>query len=153
MKIVFDIFNRINTENKIKFNVIWQTKKSFPVPKQLKKIKPFAKIKFEGKTINAYKDLKGDLWYKDNSVQVKTISEIVNGIRGEEVKTTSYSLKQYVNFEGIHEYINMHSLDLIRLMCEVSEKYYTENTSGDNMRLERLYEQLLKEYLKSEAEQ
>ena len=153
MKIVFDIFNRINTENKIKFNVIWQTKKSFPVPKQLKKIKPFAKIKFEGKTINAYKDLKGDLWYKDNSVQVKTISEIVNGICGEEVKTTSYSLKQYVNFEGIHEYINMHSLDLIRLMCEVSEKYYTENTSGDNMRLERLYEQLLKEYLKSELEQ
>ena len=153
MKIVFDIFNRINTENKIKFNVIWQTKKSFPVPKQLKKIKPFAKIKFEGKTINAYKDLKGDLWYKDNSVQVKTISEIVNGIRGEEVKTTSYSLKQYVSFEGIHEYINMHSLDLIRLMCEVSEKYYTENTSGDNMRLERLYEQLLKEYLKSELEQ
>ena len=153
MKIVFDIFNRINTENKIKFNVIWQTKKSFPVPKQLKKIKPFAKIKFEGKTINAYKDLKGDLWYKDNSVQVKTISEIVNGICGEEVKTTSYSLKQYVNFEGIHEYINMHSLDLIRLMCEVSEKYYTENTSGDNMRLKRLYEQLLKEYLKSELEQ
>ena len=153
MKIVFDIFNRINTENKIKFNVIWQTKKSFPVPKQLKKIKPFVKIKFEGKTINAYKDLKGDLWYKDNSVQVKTISEIVNGICGEEVKTTSYSLKQYVNFEGIHEYINMHSLDLIRLMCEVSEKYYTENTSGDNMRLERLYEQLLKEYLKSELEQ
>ena len=153
MKIVFDIFNRINTENKIKFNVIWQTKKSFPVPKQLKKIKPFVKIKFEGKTINAYKDLKGDLWYKDNSVQVKTISEIVNGICGEEVKTTSYSLKQYVNFEGIHEYINMHSLDLIRLMCEVSEKYYTENTSGDNMRLKRLYEQLLKEYLKSELEQ
>ena len=153
MKIVFDIFNRINTENKIKFNVIWQTKKSFPVPKQLKKIKPFVKIKFEGKTINAYKDLKGDLWYKDNSVQVKTISEIVNGICGEEVKTTSYSLKQYVNFEGIHEYINMHSLDLIRLMCEVSEKYYTENTSGDNMRLKRLYEQLLKEYLKGELEQ
>ena len=153
MKIVFDIFNRINTENKIKFNVIWQTKKSFPVPKQLKKIKPFAKIKFEGKTINAYKDLKGDLWYKDNSVQIKTVSEIVNGICGEEVKTTPYSLKQYVDFEGIHEYINMHSLDLIRLMCEVSEKYYTENTSGDNMRLERLYEQLLKEYLKSELEQ
>ena len=150
---VFDIFNRINVENKIKFNVIWQTKKSFPAPKQLKKIKPFAKIKFEGKTINAYKDLKGDLWYKDNSVQIKTVSEIVNGICGEEVKTTPYSLKQYVNFEGIHEYINMHSLDLIRLMCEVSEKYYTENTSGDNMRLERLYEQLLKEYLKSEAEQ
>ena len=149
----FDIFNRTNIENEIKFNVIWQTKKAFPVPKQLKGIKPFAKIKFEGKTINAYKDLKGDLWYKDNSVQVKAISEIVNGICGEEVKTTSYSLKQYVNFEGIHEYINMHSLDLIRLMCEVSEKYYTENTSGDNMRLERLYEQLLKEYLKRELEQ
>ena len=150
---IFDIFNRINIENKIKFNVIWQTKKAFPVPKQLKGIKPFAKIKFEGKTINAYKDLKGDLWYKDNSVQVKTISEIVNGICGEDVKTTFYTLKQYVNFEGIHEYINMHPLDLRRLMCEVSEKYYTENTSGDNMRLERLYEQLLKEYLKSEVEQ
>ena len=149
---VFDIFNRTNIENEIKFNVIWQTKKAFPVPKQLKGIKPFSKIKFEGKTINAYKDLKGDLWYKDNSVQVKTISEIVKGICGEEVKTTSYSLKQYVNFEGIHECINMHSLDLIRLMCEVSEKYYTGNTSGDNMRLERLYEQLLKEYLKSEVE-
>ena len=128
-------------------------KKAFPVPKQLKGIKPFSKIKFEGKTINAYKDLKGDLWYKDNSVQVKTISEIVKGICGEEVKTTSFSLKQYVNFEGIHEYINMHSLDLIRFMCEVSKKYYTGNTPGDNMRLERLYEQLLKEYLKRELEQ
>ena len=149
----FDIFNRTNIENEIKFNVIWQTKKAFPVPKQLKGIKPFAKIKFEGKTINAYKDLKGDLWYKDNSVQVKTISEIVKGIRGEEVKSTFFSSKQYVNFEGIHEYINMHSLDLIRLMCEVSEKYYTGNTSGDNIRLERLYEQLLKEYLKSGLEQ
>ena len=135
----------------INFKVIWQTKKSFTTPKELKEIKPFTKINFERDGVkSAYIDNNGDLWYKDNRVIIGNTKPTIehDEFYGDEVKTTFLTTKQFVKFENIHKYTNLHFLDILRMMCDASESYYTGNTIADNLRLERVYEQLLKEYLK-----
>ena len=135
----------------INFKVIWQTKKSFTTPKELKGIKPFAKINFERDSIkSAYIDNNGDLWYKDNIVIISNTKPIVEHyeLYGDTIDIKYLKTKQFVKFENIHKYIDLHFLDILRMMCNASESYYTDNTISDNLRLERLYEQLLKEYLK-----
>ena len=134
----------------INFKVIWQTKKSFTTPKELKGIKPFAKINFERDGVkSAYIDNNGELWYKDNRVIIGNKSTVCyDNFYGDKVKTPFFTTKQFVKFENIHKYTNLHFLDILRMMCDASESYYTDNTVADNLRLERLYEQLLKEYLK-----
>ena len=135
----------------INFKVIWQTKNSFTTPKELKGIKPFAKINFERDGVkSAYIDNNGDLWYKDNRVIIGNTKPIIEHgeFCGDKVKTIFLTTKQFVKFENIHKYTNLHILDILRMMCDASESYYIGNTVADNLRLERLYEQLLKEYLK-----
>ena len=135
----------------INFKVIWQTKKSFTTPKELKGIKPFAKINFERDGIkSAYIDNNGDLWYKDNMVIISNTKPIVehDELYGDTIDIKYLKTKQFVKFENIHKYIDLHFLDILRMMCNASESYYTDNTISDNLRLERLYEQLLKKYLK-----
>lgn len=135
----------------INFKVIWQTKKSFTTPKELKGIKPFAKINFERDGIkSAYIDNNGDLWYKDNMVIIGNTKPIIehNKLYRDTIDIKYLTTKQFVKFENIHKYIDLHFLDILRMMCNASESYYTDNIISDNLRLERLYEQLLKEYLK-----
>ena len=135
----------------INFKVIWQTKKSFTTPKELKGIKPFAKINFERDGIkSAYIDNNGDLWYKDNMVIIGNTKPTIehDELYGDTIDIKYLKTKQFVKFENIHKYIDLHFLDILRIMCNASESYYTDNIIPDNLRLERLYEQLLKEYLK-----
>lgn len=135
----------------INFKVIWQTKKSFTTSKELKGIKPFAKINFERDGIkSAYIDNNGDLWYKDNMVIIGNTKPIIehNKLYRDTIDIKYLTTKQFVKFENIHKYIDLHFLDILRMMCNASESYYTDNIISDNLRLERLYEQLLKEYLK-----
>ena len=135
----------------INFKVKWQTKKSFSTPKELKGIKPFAKINFERDGIkSAYIDNNGDLWYKDNMVIIGNTKPIIehDELYRDTINIKYLTTKQFVKFENIHKYINLHFLDILRMMCNASESYYTDNIISDNLRLERLYEQLLKEYLK-----
>ena len=92
----------------INFKVIWQTKKSFTTPKELKGIKPFAKINFERDGIkSAYIDNNGDLWYKDNMVIIGNTKPIIehDELYGDTIDVKYLTTKQFVKFENIHKYI------------------------------------------------
>ena len=95
----------------INFKVIWQTKKSFTTPKELKGIKPFAKINFERDDIkSAYIDNNGDLWYKDNMVIIGNTKPIIEHyeLYGDTIDIKYLKTKQFVKFENIHKYKNLH---------------------------------------------
>lgn len=112
-------------------------------PKELKGIKSFFKFKFENeKTINLYLDDYFNLWYKDLSIIVGSKWE------EPEEKVSYLKDKAFIKIEGLYERKDEHFIDIMSDLRDSSEKYYNGNIISDNLYLERLYEIILREYLK-----
>lgn len=113
-------------------------------PKELKGIKPFAKINCRDKSFQLFLDNNNDLWYKDGKVIVYTESYVENN----EVKNNIYVDKIWFKINGLEERKNQFILDTVRELSIVSENLYTDNTIVDNITLEDIYTEILKAYYK-----
>lgn len=116
------------------------------LPNELKKIKPFAKIKDSesNKMLNLYIDKENNLWYKDNRIIIGCNTTCDNT----KVLNTSVFDKAFIKISGLYERRNDFILDVLNDLSQKSALYYTDNTISSNLYLERLYEKILKLYFK-----
>ena len=118
-------------------------------PKELKGKNKIASVKDEKKSYQIFIDDNYNLYYKDNSVLVESKSCIKRNEYGvEQVEVMNYYAKIWFKIVGLYERKNDFILDILRDLSRASEELYTQNSVSDNVRLERLYEKLIKEYLK-----
>lgn len=140
------LFEQEVFENPVDLHIVSRfsdSQNKFTKPKELKGINQTAKVVCRGKSFQLFIDNDFNLWYKDNSVIIGWESEIIDN----EIKTSVNMDKIWVKFTGIYERRNEFILDILREMCDVSEKIYIDNTDADNVALEDIYLSLLEVYL------
>ena len=117
-------------------------------PKELKGKTKVASVKCRGKTYQVFIDDNFNLYYKDNSALVESEVYIAHDdLYGDKVEVKNYYTKLWFRITGLYERRYEFILDILRELAKVSERQYTENSVGDNVALEDLYEKLIKEYL------
>lgn len=147
----FDIFNNWATSeyfyNKVNNHIKLKTFNKRP--KELKGKKKIATInKDRDWKVQVFVDDNFDLYYQDNHVVINEESKIVTDERGTRIETTMNCTKCWFKFEGMYSLSGEHIITVMKEMRRASEELYVENTVADNLALERLYENLLIEYLK-----
>lgn len=117
-------------------------------PKELKGKTKVASVKCRGKTYQLFIDDKFNLYYKDNSVLIESESHISHDdFYGDKVEVNHYYSKLWFKITGLYKRRHEFILDTLKELAKASEKQYTENSVGNNVALEDLYEKLIKEYL------
>ena len=118
-------------------------------PKELKGKKKIATInKDRDWKVQVFVDDNLDLYYQDNHIVINEESKVITDERGTRIETTMNCTKCWFKFEGMYNFSGEHIITVMKEMRRTSEELYMENTVADNLALERLYENLLIEYLK-----